>query len=115
MTRESVINEVVDDLTTELKNDVDFNADVLAVKVKNNYREIVNRKCYEYSSIKDDEDMIANDIYKRHYHILVNASRYDYNQIGVEGETSHSENGISRHYMERERIFADIAPYVKVL
>lgn len=112
MTAESVIQEVTEDLTTELQNDVDFNADVLAVKVKNVYREVVGRRCYENSSIADED--IADDVYKNYYHVLVKVARYDYNQIGVEGEIVHSENGIDRQYVDRDKLFGDVLPFVKM-
>lgn len=114
MTRESVIKEVIEDLTTELQSDKDFSADKLAVKVKNVYREIVSRRNYGVTSFAKNNDKIAEDLYNNYYHILVNASRYDYNQIGIEGEKSHIENDINRSYVERDKLFADIMPFVSM-
>lgn len=114
MDKQSVILEVTEDLTTELQNDVDFNADLLAIKVKNAYREVVGRRQYQNSSMANDEEKIADDVYNNFYHVLVNVARYDYNQIGVEGELLHSENGIDRQYVNRNSLFGDVVPFVKM-
>lgn len=104
--------EILDDLTIELENEPDFSADILAVKIKNAIREAKAKRNYEATTY--DESDIADDLY-RFYSVIANVARYDYNMIGSEGETSHSENGVSRHYVEREKLFADIYPFVKVL
>lgn len=38
-------------------------------------------------------------------------AKYDYNQIGVEYQDSHSENGISRGYTDRAKLFDGVLPY----
>lgn len=38
-------------------------------------------------------------------------AKYDYNQVGVEGQDSHNENGISRSYINRADLFEGVMPY----
>lgn len=115
MTMEDVIEEALVDLTTELKEDTDFNSDILKVKIKNVYREIVSRRKYENSSMNGKDNKIAEDIYRNYYHNLVNTSRYDYNQIGVEGQSAHTENGVTGQYTDRNKFLGDIVSFVKIL
>ena len=39
---------------------------------------------------------------------------YDYSRIGAEGEDSHTENGISRKYIERGKLWSGVVPFAKV-
>ena len=86
-------------------------ADVLAVKVKAVVRELLNIRNYEHSGMTDAE--IEQDI-NRYYTQCMNVARYDYNQLGAEGEDSHSENGISRKYIDRGRLWGGVVPFAKV-
>jgi hypothetical protein len=36
---------------------------------------------------------------------------YDYGLLGGEGESSHSENGVSRSYFDRAKCFYGVLPY----
>lgn len=85
--------------------------DVLAVKVKAVVRELLNIRNYEHSGMTDAE--IETDI-NRYYTQCMNVARYDYNQLGAEGEDSHSENGISRKYIERGKLWSGAVPFAKV-
>ena len=85
--------------------------DVLAVKVKAVVRELLNIRNYEQSGMTDAE--IETDI-NRYYTQCMNVARYDYNQLGAEGEDSHSENGISRKYIERGKLWSGAVPFAKV-
>ena len=86
-------------------------ADVLAIKVKAVVRELLSIRNYEHSGMTDAE--IEADI-TRHYTQCMNVARYDYNQLGAEGEDSHSENGISRKYVERNKLWSGVVPFAKV-
>ena len=84
---------------------------VLAIKVKAVVRELLNIRNYENSGMTDWE--IEQDL-NRYYTQCMNVSRYDYNQLGAEGEESHNENGISRKYIERTRLWGGVVPFAKV-
>ena len=100
------------DLSAEIAaSGVELLADVLSVKVKAVVRELLSIRCYENSGMTDEE--IEADI-ERYYTQCINVARYDYNQLGAEGEKTHSENGISRTYIEREKLWSGVIPFAKV-
>lgn len=111
ITIEQIADEVFDDLETELKNDVDYDSNILEIKIKNAIREIRAKRDYP-SNYSDTQ--IANDLYKL-YPYIVNLARYDYNQIGAEGEEQHSEDDIKRQWVKRDEMFRGIHAFVKVL
>ena len=56
---------------------------------------------------------IETDI-NRYYTQCMNVARYDYNQLGAEGEQTHNENGISRSYIDRGKLWSGVVPFAKV-
>ena len=104
--------ELNTDLAAELTGSgSDVLTDVLAVKVKAVVRELLNIRNYENSGMTDTE--IEQDI-NRYYTQCMNVARYDYNQLGAEGEDSHTENGISRKYIDRGKLWSGAVPFAKV-
>lgn len=103
--------EIVADLKIELSSDATFNEDMLAVKVKLAVKELISKRNYGATSWNDEK--IADDLYN-YYSVICNVARYDYNQIGAEGEMSHSENGVSRTYVDRDSLFKGVDAFVNV-
>lgn len=104
--------EIVADLTEELKDDPDFNAAILRNKIKAAVRELKLKRNY------NDSNMSASDIDSdivNYYSVILNVARYDYNQRGAEGETHHSENGVARTYESRDALWRSVHAYVRVL
>lgn len=112
MTIADIQDEVMQDLTTELQDEPNFSNEILAVKVKNAIRDVKLRR--NYSATSYDEEQIASDLYN-FYSVIVDLARYDYNKIGSEGESSHSENGVSRAYVSRDSILGNVYAFVNVL
>ena len=108
----SIKDEIIEDLTTELKDEADFNADILAVKVKGAIYEVRMKRNYSATSYTESE--IESDLFN-FYSTILNLARYDYNQLGAEGEQSHTENGITRNYTSRDDILKGVHAFVKVL
>ena len=104
-------NEVVTELTVELKDEDSFNADLLRIKVKNAVRELRMKRNYTATSMTDEQ--ILTDMYN-YYSVILNVARYDYNQVGVEGEQSHSENSVSRTWVSRDDLFKGVHAFVNV-
>lgn len=103
-------NELIEDLTAELQiTDKLFNASLLEIKVRNAIKEV--KRARNYPSHYTDE-MIDDDM-ERFYSQIRNIALYDYEQIGAENETSHSENNISRSFVDRDKLFAGILPLAK--
>lgn len=105
-------DEIVADLTTELSGEESFNLDALTIKVKLAIKEVMSKRSYENSSL-DDESILA-DLTNHFYSTIANVARYDYNQIGAEGQDSHSENSISRKWVDRNSLFQNVHAFVKV-
>lgn len=107
---DSLITEITEDLTTELQNEPTFDADILACKVKNATREIIRRRNIAASGLTEDADKLA-DIEQFAVNIH-NVALYDYNQVGIEGQTSSTEASTTRTYVNRESLFFGVFPYV---
>lgn len=60
------------------------------------------------------EEMIEKDM-KNFDGIIVNLALYDYNQQGGEFQSSSSENGTSRSWIDRDKILGKVPPFVNVL
>lgn len=91
-------NEVCQDLITELGIKEGKDQTLLKVKVKNAAREVVNRRNYPSHFTEND---IQKDLSKL-YSNIHDLALYDYNQVGVEGQVNHSENGESRAWKDRD-------------
>lgn len=105
--------DIVADLTIELEpTDPRFNADILAVKVRNAIREVKMRRNYP-SSWTDEQ--ITTDLTNNYYPTILNLARYDYNQLGAEGESSHTESSVQRNWVDREQMFQGVFAFVTIL
>ena len=104
--------EIIAELTTELQGEPTFNADILAIKIRNAIRELKMKRNYAATSFSETD--IEKDLYN-YYSTIVNVARYDYNQLGAEGELSHSENSVSRSWVDRDDLFKGVHAFVKVL
>lgn len=111
MTRSELIEAVITDLTTELEDTPNFSPDKLSLKVNNAVTEIEELRNYPkgYSETKISEDLtrFRTAIYK--------LALYDYARIGAYGESSHSENGTSRGYVDRDKLLSQVLPLGRVL
>lgn len=104
--------ELNNDLTAEMTGSgIEVLESVLAIKVRAVVRELLKIRAYEFSGMTDEE--VESDI-NNYYTQCMNVARYDYNQLGAEGEDSHSENGISRKYISRGQLWAGVVPFAKV-
>lgn len=104
--------EIFVDLSAELSvSDKNFNETLLLSKVRNAMREVKRARNYPKSYT---DSQIETDMYD-YFSNIRNIALYDYNQIGAEGQTSSSENGTSRSYVDRDKLFCGIFPFVRVL
>lgn len=98
--------EIFADLSAELSTDQIFNETLLLSKVKNALREVKRARKYPSYYTKKQ---IQSDMYD-YFSNIRNIALYDYNQIGAEYEESHSENSVSRSFVDRNKLFAGIIP-----
>lgn len=107
---EELIANIIEDLTSEL-NGIDpmFNADVLAVKVR--YAALEVKQARRYPSTYS-EDQIATDM-NQFYSQIRNISLYDYNQVGIEFQSNHTEADTQRTYVDRNKLFGGVLPFTR--
>lgn len=74
-----------------LKRRVDENNNALLVELLESAKHIINQKRYPFSDYPGTLEERYKDLQIR---IAVDL----YNKLGAEGETAHSENGVSRSY-----------------
>ena len=106
----TLVTALITDLTTELQEaDDDFNATLLESKVKAAVMDVYSARkypaTYPYDLMLEEMDGFYSSIRA--------IALYDYNRIGMEGETHRVENGINRTYEARNNLFADILPVAR--
>lgn len=103
-----MIEEIIEELTAELQETEGdkFNLSLLTSKVKGAYRAVKTARKYpsSYSEAFIEKDM--EDYYSQIHDIAL----YDYNQIGAEGQTQYSQDGVSVHYVDRDKLFYGVLP-----
>lgn len=104
-------NEIITELTLELSNQPSFNADVLAIKVKNAIREVMMKR--NYTATKYTEKQIEKDLYN-YYTVIKSVALYDFAQIGAPFESGHSENSTSRNWVDRDELFKGVHAFVEI-
>ena len=109
MVGESLSKEILDDLTSELSRDSGFDALILKPKVYNALKEVLRARKYPMSY---SEEQINSDL-SNYYSNIRSIALYDYNIVGAEFQQSHSENGISRTFGSREKLFNGIIPIAR--
>lgn len=66
-----------------------------------------------YPSDWSDEQIEA-DINNNYSHSVVDLVLYDYYTKGADYETSHNENGVSRSFINRDKILGKIIPFCNI-
>lgn len=102
--------ELIEDLTVELTiSDTKFNSTLLTQKIKQALREVKAARSYPKSYT---DEMIDKDIQK-YYSQARDIALYDYNKVGMDFESNHSENSINYSFDDRDKLFAGIIPLAK--
>ena len=78
--------------------------------IEQSRQEIISLRNYPSSYT---QEQIDNDVAK-YENIIVNLTVYDYSQAGEAYMASYSENGISRNWVERNKLLTGVIPLVKV-
>lgn len=101
--------ELIADLTAELEGEETFSQSKLISKIRSALIEVYECRKYEDES----EEQIQKDM-RRQYIKIRKRALFDYNQIGAEGQSSHSENSTSRTYMDRVKYCGDVLPIARI-
>lgn len=113
MNIEDIIAEIVDELKIMFKDIPNIDDDVLSVIVKDAYRKVRARRCYEYSNYSNE--MIMNDMYNNYYQSVKDVAAYNFAKSGADFEISHSENSTSRSWVSENEILGNVIAFVKVI
>ena len=101
----TVVDEVLDMLTTLYSDQPSFKSDKVKVIVSNVVEEVIAAR--NYRNIGYTEEQIQKDLVKYKGHIK-NLAEYDFAHLGAPHEINHSENSTNRTWTERNKLFAGI-------
>ena len=111
MTEAELKMAVYNALATELQvtEGTQFNSTLLTSKIKTAYNEVKRARNYPGSY---SQTMIDNDMSK-YESTISDIALYDYNLVGAEGQESSTENGVTRHYVNRDSLFYGVIPLAR--
>lgn len=112
MTIDELKESVIESLTIELENDPDFSEEILSEKVNNAVNEVIRAR--RYSRAGYTQEQIELDL-SEYISNIRDISLYDYNQVGMDFQTSHQENGTQRTFMNRRYLFNGIIPLTQMV
>ena len=100
---------IVAELTIELQNETDFDADLLEVKVASAIRECKTIRNYpdSYSDSRIEKDVV------KFYSQIKEVAMYDYVKIGAEGQESYVADGESIYYEDRNKLWYGVRPIAR--
>ena len=108
------IYEMLDEIFQNLKEEISadeaqadkVNEVLLKSKINAAFRDVKKARNYPKSYSQDaiDADMLD------YYSTIEALARYDYNQVGAEGQTQYSGDGTSIHYLDRDKLFYGVYP-----
>lgn len=103
--------EILADVMTYLGDEVaESDKPVLLILINRAIRKVCMKR-YPFGYTDEQKDAAM----KRYHVTIFEAAVYYWAKQGADGESSHSENSISRAYESEDSIFFDITPMVKVL
>jgi len=109
--------EILMDLIAQLEDEVGFKEEVVQSKLNIAFREVLQARTMKFggrypSSMSEEEQY--NDLSQFTSHIF-NLALFDYNTIGIEFQTSSTENSTTRTYRDRDRLFNGIVPLSRLV
>ena len=111
MTEAELKTAVYNALETELQvtEGTQFNSTLLTSKIGNAYKEVKRARNYpgSYSQEMIDADM------SKYESTIGSIALYDYNLVGAEGQESSIENGVTRKYVNRDKLFYGVIPLAR--
>lgn len=103
--------DILDEVMTYLGNEVtEADKPVLLILINRAIRKVCLKR-YPFGYTDEQKEAAV----KRYQGMIFEATVYYWAKQGVDGESSHSENSISRAYDSEDSIFFDILPMAKVM
>ena len=117
MSLDDLKEEILMELITQLEDEVGFKEEVVQSKLNIAFREVLQARTMKFggrypSSMSEEEQY--NDLSQFTSHIF-NLALFDYNTIGIEFQTSSTENSTTRTYRDRDRLFNGIVPLSRLV
>lgn len=107
----TVADEVIDMLTTLYSDQPTFNAEKVRVIVANVVDEVIEAR--KYRNVGYTDEQIAKDLFKYKSQIK-NIAEYDFAHLGAPHELGHSENSVSRTWIDRNKLFSGIVSLAQI-
>lgn len=102
--------EIFADLSAELSvSDKNFNETLLLSKVRSAIRSIKGARKYQNNPEFYNDERIEKDLHE-YFENIRGLALARYNRIGADGESSHSENGISMVFEDEKQWFSGVIP-----
>lgn len=104
--------EIVSGLVLEISDEPTYSEVKLAEKVNNAFREVKRERLRGLGGVYPShytEEMQTADL-EQFYSNIRQLALYDYNQIGIEGQTSSTESAITRTYVNRNSLLNGVIP-----
>ena len=109
---EELINEILGDLKDEIGIESDSKEEKsLKAKIKRAIKTVRSRRRYPKSHT---ESAILTDLKQNYYDAISYLALYDFNMMGVEGQTMHTENTVQRIWHNREECLMSIVGYARL-
>ncbi len=114
---EDLKNAILADLTAQLEGEPGYKVSVVESKLNTAFREVLQARTKNYHGEYPDsytDERAAQDLAQYYSHIF-NLALFDYNTIGIEFQTSSTENSTTRTYRDRDRLFNGISPLARIV
>jgi len=108
---------ILADLVAQLKDEPGYKVEVVESKLNTAFREVLQARTKNYHGSYPQSystDRAVNDLSQFYSHIF-NLALFDYNTIGIEFQTSSTENSTTRTYRDRDRLFNGITPISRIV
>jgi hypothetical protein len=103
--------EILDDVITYLGDEVaEKDVSVLFILIQRAIRKVCAKR-YPFGYTDTEKETAV----ERYRDTIFAAAVYYWAKQGADGESSHSENGISRAYEKEDDIYFDVVPMAKIL
>ena len=108
---------ILADLVAQLEDEPGYKIAVVESKLNTAFREVLQARTKNYhgqypKSYSDER--AAQDLSQFYSHIF-NLALFDYNTIGIEFQTSSTENTTTRTFRDRDRLFNGIIPLSRIV
>lgn len=116
-TLSSLKDEIFTELSAQLSGEVGYKESVLQSKLEIAFREVLQARTMKFGGSYPSsmsEEQAYSDLSQFSSHIF-NLALFDYNTIGIEFQTSSTENSVTRTYRDRDRLFNGIIPLSRIV